>query len=365
MIDRVFVDHEPSGDDKTPTASLLLPPTNPFGNRQQHSSWTTSQIMATTPCPFLDRLPTELRLHIYSFALHHSQTITISTTELVGKLPDVVHRLYGGGRKPYPCIPLRHEPVVESQYNGALLSSTTPAVTHIGSSTTSSSAAEVPQESHEHLHTAHVALLLVNKQINDELTSHFNIPQNRNTSLFIQYPHGLHVCRTLTPHLLRQARSIHLAGTYLPTDFSPARAACLHQSFGKLAPTEIKYNGDRRPDSMSQLSELIRTLFGPTPTHDVAKFEMRIYYPGDDSYSTVWGDDSSPTVVALRNICCGEIAIEVWRGRYGTGVYLSAKRCVERKRVVSTVWRRLEEGMSGEPGCGSWVVDPKWPSWED
>lgn len=36
-----------------------------------------------------------------------------------------------------------------------------------------------------------------------------------------------------------------------------------------------------------------------------------------------------------------------------------------RKRVVSTVWRRLEEGRRGEPRCGSWVVDPKWPSWEE
>jgi len=309
-------------------------------------------------CPFLNRLPTELRLHIYSFALLDSPIVTISTAELVGAHPDVIHRLYGGGRKPYTGIASHHEPVVESRYNEALLLITNPAVIPVSLLT-----ADIPNESHEHPHTAHAALLLVNKQINAELASHFKIPKHRNTSLFIQYPHGLHVCRTLTPHLLRQAKSVHLAGAYIPTNFSPARAACL----GPRRPApglNVEYNGKTRPDSSTQLSELVRSLFGPTPTHSVAKLEMRIYYPGDDSYSTVWGDDSSPTVVALRNIYSGEVAIEVWRGRYGTGVYLAAKHCSERRRVVSTVWRRLEEGMRGEPKCGSWVVDPKWPEWE-
>ena len=81
---------------------------------------------------------------------------------------------------------------------------------------------------------------------------------------------------------------------------------------------------------------------------------MRIYYPGDDSYSTVRGDDDSPTVVALRNISNAEVGIEVWRGQKGTGIYLTAKPAGERKRVVSTVWRKLEEGRRGEPEPGSW-----------
>lgn len=81
---------------------------------------------------------------------------------------------------------------------------------------------------------------------------------------------------------------------------------------------------------------------------------MRIYYPGDDSYSTVWGDDGSPTVVALRNIANAEVGIEVWRGQKGTGIYLCARPARERKRVVSTVWRRLEEGRRGQAVPGSW-----------
>lgn len=43
---------------------------------------------------------------------------------------------------------------------------------------------------------------------------------------------------------------------------------------------------------------------------------------------------------------------------------LGARANRERRRVVSTVWRRLEEGRRGEPRCGSWVVDEMWPDWK-
>ena len=39
------------------------------------------------------RLPTELRLHIYEYALSGSDTITIGTAQLFGRHPDIVHRL--------------------------------------------------------------------------------------------------------------------------------------------------------------------------------------------------------------------------------------------------------------------------------
>ena len=309
--------------------------------------------METTICPFF-RLPVELRLHIYSFAVLDNPSITLGSAELIGSHPDIIHRLYGGKRSPYPGLPENHEPVVEACYNASLLSTTDPATVPL------SVATPPPDESHEHPHTAHLALLLVNRQVHDELTSHLKILKNSRISLFLAYPHGLHVCRTLTPHLLRQARSVHIAGKYTSQTFCSGRAACL----GSTGP-KIKYNGGTAPDSTSQLGELIASLFGPHATHTVQKLELRIYYSGEDSYSTVWGDDASPTVIALRNIYYGEVGIEVWRGRFGTGVYLTARPTGdgERKRVVSTSWRRLEEGRIGEPECGSWIVDPEWPEW--
>ncbi|KAK0249630.1 hypothetical protein B0A54_09981 [Friedmanniomyces endolithicus] len=306
-----------------------------------------------TTCP-LFLLPVELRLHIYSFAVLDTPSITIGSAELVGSHPDIIHRLYGGKRSPYPGLPEHHEPVVDANYNPSLLSTANPATIQL------SVANPPPDESHEHPHTAHLALLLVNKQVNDELTSHLKILKNSRINLFLAYPYGLHVCRTLTPHLLRQARSVHIAGNYTSRTFNSHRAACV-ESFG---PT-IKYHGGEVPNSTTQLGGLLASLFGPRAAHRVQHLELRIYYPGEDSYSTVWGDDASPTVIALRNIYYGEVGIEVWRGRFGTGVYLTARPTVdgERKRVVSTTWRRLEEGRPGEPECGSWVVDPEWPEW--
>lgn len=302
-------------------------------------------------------LPLELRLHIFSYALLDSPTITIGTAELVGPHHEIIHRLYGSGRVPFPGIPQNHEPVIDTRYDAALLSVTNPAIIPLPAGGRHGYSRD------EEMYTAHAALLMVNRQINGELTRHFRSARNKNTSLFIQLPHGLHVCRTLSPQLIRQTRSIHLAGAYTPTTFSPRHAACVGSP-----QHDIKYHANVIPDATAHLTDLVRSLFGPHPTHFISKFEMRVYYPGSDSYSTVWGDDSSPIVVALRNVYAGEIGIEVWRGREGTGVYLTVKKSAEpdsKKRVVSTVWRKLEEGRRGEPRVGSWVVDARWPEWED
>jgi hypothetical protein len=211
--------------------------------------------------------------------------------------------------------------------------------------------------------------------VKHELDSHFDLSHIRPTSLFCSYPAGLHILKKLAPSLLEQAGSLHIAGSYSSRGFVASKAACLgstsHPPF-----VDERFNGGITPNSASQLSSLIASLFGPQPSQPgLRRLELRVYYPGSDSYSTVWGDDNSPTVIALRNIFAGEIDIEVWRGQRGTGVYLSSTRPKEGvghgladrerpKRTVSTVWRRLEEGRRGEPSCGSWVVDPRWPEWE-
>ena len=264
----------------------------------------------------------------------------MSQTELTFHLAQI-HRLYGEDRTPFPGLPQHHEPLIESFYDSSLLSLTHPTT--------------IPADSplNKHTYSTHQSLLLTNRQINGELTSHFNLPRNRQTSVFSSFPYGLYILKKSIPRLLHQAQSIHIAGRYVSSTYSPARAACM----GAQEPAPgigTKHHGNFTPNSSELLGQLIAATFGPVPIYHVRKFEMRIYYPGDDSYSTVWGDDDSPTVVALRNICNGEIGIEVWRGRSGTGIYLTAKPTTERKRVVSTVWRKLEEGRRGEPACGSW-----------
>jgi hypothetical protein len=313
---------------------------------------------ATMPaCPLL-ALPTELRLEIYSHTLLDSPTITISSAEVSGAYPDIVHRLYGSGRTPFSGLKLNHEPVIREDYDARLLSVVLPP--------------KIPATSHDdgsnerwaHGYSACPALLLVNKQINQELRSHFNLKHKRNTSLYLSFPGGLHVFRTLTPSLLRQARSIHIAGAYTSTSYKPAHRAHLPGRCEKVQEASA-YNGRTIPDSSSQLEDLIKSLCGPNARHELDFLEMRIYYTGEDSYSTVWGDDSSPIVVALRNIYTGDIGITVYRGQYGTGVHFTVRSNEENRRCVSTVWRRLEEGRRGEPACGTWVLDNKWPCWED
>jgi hypothetical protein len=378
-----------------------------------------------SPCPFLD-LPLELRLLIYTFAIHEKPTVTVGVAQLTGSYPDIIHRQYADGRSPYRGIPEGHEPVVRLGYDSSLLSLTKP--------TTIPTGTELPQQE---LWPAHLALKLLNKQIHDETKSHFKIQKNRLTDLFIQYPHGLHVCSTKAPYLVEQAKSLHLAGRYVPRTYVPARAAC-REPRTPLPGTDTKYNGGFKPDEAAQLGDLIDSLFGKEPKHGVQKLEMRIYYPGDDSYSTVWGDDSSPIAIALRNTGYADISIEVWRGKYGcgklsqhtlliqsldgadwnqacprshecdvvspfglvvssnfvemldsdrlshrqqssqhsylvwetyfnmltqtSGIYLSITPTTEKKRTVSTVWRKLEEGGHRQPTNGSFVVDPNWPA---
>ncbi|CAK1361448.1 hypothetical protein CB0940_03177 [Cercospora beticola] len=314
--------------------------------------------MASSPlkpskCTFLD-LPVELRLEIYAHAILNCRHITIGTAKIVGAPADIVHRLYALGRSPYPGIPRNHEPVVDTQYAPALLSAV--------ADTTVDATVEPPESAFPNTRTSFHALSWINKQIKNEIHRHFSIPTQRGTSLWVQYPSGLHILHTTTPQLLRQSRSVHLAGSYTPRHYCPSRVARLGT---RHALPQEPLQGKLVPDSEKQLEQLVRSCLGRDLQHSVDLIEMRIYYPGENSYSTVWGDDESPVVVALRNIDRGEIDIEVWRGQQGTGVRLCAKRSPEedKKRVVSTVWRKLEEGGRGQPETGSWIVDERWPEW--
>ncbi|KAI5207550.1 hypothetical protein E4T42_02969 [Aureobasidium subglaciale] len=275
-------------------------------------------------------LPLELRLIIYEHAAVEGAAVTIGACELTGKGPDLVHRVYGNKRAPYPGLPPLHEPTVHSGYSSRLLSVSKPA--HIDVSSALCSPDAPPY------HSTLSSLLALSHQINAEISTHVRIRNKRKTSLFIQFPLGLHVFKTSCPDFVRQARSIHIAGSY-PKSASPNQSPHLEQ-----------------------LAHLVSTTLGKSPPHPIEKLEARIYFPGADSYPRVW-EDSSPASVILRNVCGGYIDMEVARGRHGTGIYVSVRPHAENKRVISTVWRRLIEGDGGQPDCGDWVVDKQWPEW--
>lgn len=273
-------------------------------------------------------LPLELRLIIYEHAAVEGAAVTIGACELTGKGADIVHRVYGDQRAPLPGLPLNHEPAVISSYSSRLLSVADPARIHV------SSAAPSPASHHSTLSS----LLLLNHQINAELSTHFRRKNTKDTSLFVQYPLGLHVFKTKCPDLIQHARSIHIAGS------CPKPTSQTHF------------------DHLDQLADLVSTTLGKSPRFPIEKLEARIYFAGENSYPRVW-DDSSPASVILRNVCGGFIDMEVARGRHGTGVYVSVRPHLENKRVISTVWRRLIEGDHGQPSCGDWAVDKQWPEW--
>lgn len=321
--------------------------------------------MATMSSMFLD-LPLELRLIIYGFAVIDSPTVVISSTQLTGKCPDIIDRLYGAKRSPLAGLPVHHEPVILPTYNSELLSAAEPASINV-----SQKHAPVPKPYLDTTyHSTLTSLLLCNAQVNAEVESYFQSKSNRKTSLFVSYPHGLHVFQTLCPDYVRQARSIHIAGTYKSTrpqittrkskTNTSAEATSSSAATDKSDPATTT-----TPDYTAALTRLVRATMGKSPKFPLTKLELRMYFPGQDSYSSVWGDENSPICVVLRNVCAGHIDIECSRGRYGTGVYLTVRPNPEGGRVISTIWRRLVEGDSGQPKCGDWIVDKKWPVWEE
>ncbi|KAI7214758.1 hypothetical protein KC333_g5832 [Hortaea werneckii] len=351
-------------------------------------------------------LPVELRLKIYSYLVESSDIITIGTAELHGPHHEIIYRQYANGKSPSKDLPPGHETLVLNGYNANLIHPTRPAKIHLPRCNQDEDGSITPT----------TRLRLVCRQTARELAQHFP-PNPRPTHLFLSYPYGLHILHSRHPSLLSQARAIHLTGVYTPSDFSPARAAaCPSPSHQRTL------DGNRSSDSVlepsevaAELSNLLTTIFPlPTPTdtnsshHEdptrpalpTTNLHLRIHYPGADSYSTIWGDEASPIVLALRGIPYGEIKLEIWRGKWGNGVDLKVEvpedeqgEEVEeereewmKRRVVQTGWRRLEGeerelekggkdclrrgsggGGGGDekgnvlPAWAEWVVDPRWP----
>ncbi|KZM25175.1 uncharacterized protein EKO05_0008521 [Ascochyta rabiei] len=212
-------------------------------------------------------------------------------------------------------------------------------------------------------------------------------------SLYLSYPYGVLVLNHLYPSLLQHARRVYLSGHYtsakeahLPlnasldsnTDLSltpqssfaartPVRSMCratanpaprlrstrtrlrldppLQQATPPSKPPTAFPAVDKSTSStaLAALADTLRVLFPPTPAPTACRppqlvsLHARILYPGADSYSSVWSDESSPVSHLLRGICGGKIDMQVKRGSLGCGVSVGVVP-QPKKRVVSTSW---------------------------
>ncbi|KAF2238255.1 hypothetical protein EV356DRAFT_529253 [Viridothelium virens] len=270
-------------------------------------------------CHLLE-LPLELRLEIYNHALFDSEIITIASAPVVGPVPELLG------------VPPTHQPIVRPHYDPALLSLRHPRTSLVMTEGESTST----QASRDDLPAG--GLLLANKQIQNEIFSEMiHLYNTRSSSLFVSYPHGIHVLTRLCPHFLHRARSIHISGVF-EEDIDEA----LHAE---------------------TLARMVRSLLGSHESESksktrIQKFEMRILYAGARPHWSVWTHENSPIVVALRNFSGGKHDVEVWRSKsYGTGVYLTSTP--NPSRLASSVWRDLPDSKAED-----FVVDPKWPKWD-
>jgi hypothetical protein len=366
-------------------------------------------------------LPTEIRCEIYGHLLAESQAITISAgyTTVFG------HRIQDRARKHnIPGLPLDLAPLVRHTRDASLLSATNPPEIPLDNVIPSNVASSTDTLGM----SAPLALLLSCRQVNDELTDFKRGRKQINTmrarlmnpdaleddpvaaddkeglALYVTYPYGVLVLKSMYPYLLKQARRVYISGYYaspaptLPTstsssfDAAPSHTFAVAESFG--APTSGRsflnasrlgisrtrtrsapYDASRprlrldppRPSRTTTptqsfppippsthdlaplaLAHLVRTLFPATPSA-CTLLCARIMYPGDNAYAAVWSDADSPVSHILRSVYGGKIDMKVKRGNKGTGVGVEARPKTD-GRNVSTGW----ESWKGE--VDGWLV---------
>ncbi|KAF2128848.1 hypothetical protein P153DRAFT_367176 [Dothidotthia symphoricarpi CBS 119687] len=344
-------------------------------------------------------LPTELRCHIYDFLLADSQAVTISA----GYVTIFGNRIQDRARKTeIPGLPLDFAPIVRRHYDASLLSVANPPEIPIDNGWMS----EVGEGKLGY--PAPLALLQTSRLVNDELQDYMNkkkaIAQAQTSdeseddeeeedeeglSLYVTYPYGVLVLKSMYPFLLKQAKRVYITGYYSsPKDAEPEieerheasdeelltnsvedsesfgprrirsfvrlaagrtrsstsptsrprlRLCGAHRSHQSSIP-EIKtlfpsFSSKTMAHAPDALAHLVRTLLPPSPTQ-LVKLSARIVYPGE--YKFVWSDDS-PVTHIMRSICGGKIDMQVKRSSIGTGLYLVARPKTD-GRMISTSW---------------------------
>ncbi|KAF1829418.1 hypothetical protein BDW02DRAFT_165832 [Decorospora gaudefroyi] len=184
--------------------------------------------MSTTDGAFsgLLSLPTELRCHIYDYLLADPHAITISA----GYITCFGNRIQDLARKTdIPGLPLYLAPLARRHHDACLLSVAKPPTIAVENG-------HMDNIEGEKLgYPAPLALLLTSRLINDELTDYMRgrrrIAQTHSSthsemgvygdaedkeglSLYVSYPYGVLVLKSLYPFLLKQARRIYISGYY-------------------------------------------------------------------------------------------------------------------------------------------------------
>ncbi|KAJ4990639.1 hypothetical protein SVAN01_03870 [Stagonosporopsis vannaccii] len=230
-------------------------------------------------------------------------------------------------------------------------------------------------------------------------------------SLYVSYPHGVLVLNHLYPSLLKQARRVYISGYYttakepeLPLNASvdsSAEISLTPEASFAATPVRSMYQATPNPTAnstprlrssrtrlrldpppqqqvlptkspstfpaldkstssaaLAALADTLRVLFpsipapAPSTPPPLVSLQARILYPGAESYSSVWSDESSPVSHLLRGICGGKIDMQVKRGNLGCGVSVGVVPQPE-KRIVSTSWenwRVVEQAPVGLNG---------------
>jgi hypothetical protein len=174
-------------------------------------------------------LPTELRCQIYNYLLVESHAITISA----GYITVFGHRIQDRARKQeIPGLPLDFAPLVRCHHDASLLSVVKAPETAIDDGWMG----EVGRHSGQLGMSAPFALSLTCRLVNDELNDYMRGRRERaaraqspklngkmdesvaekkeGLSLYVSYPYGILVLKTLYPYLLKQARRVYISGYY-------------------------------------------------------------------------------------------------------------------------------------------------------
>ncbi|KAH9878778.1 hypothetical protein IAQ61_002052 [Plenodomus lingam] len=355
-------------------------------------------------------LPTEIRCHIYGYLLADSQAITIGAAYVT----IFGHRIQDRARKDIPGLPLDLTPVIRCNRDDSLLSFQHPPTIAID---------DAPLEKIDTgplAYPAPLALLQTCHLIHDELNDYKNMRSTKKPaqaplptkwiqlnkpneaeeglSLYLSYPYGLVVLKSMYPFLLKQARNVHISGYYTepPAPTPPAvddetivdyfaPSLDIARSFGtpypsvqflregarptspalsttaprtrlrlRLPTAASRYNSAPSPfiyppypsstadHAPHALRCLFRTLFSPEATQPV-KVSARILYPGENTYRHVFCSEDSPIVNMLPSICKGDIAMLVLRADACTAICFEASAKAE-GRCVSTSWENWNVG---------------------